>query len=554
MKQIKKTAAALAVVSMLAGCAVSNSDVKQRAEQLRVQITEQAAAQENKAPEPLVERVRGMYLGAASIPLAYDATLPAVFNDVTLSFPGRSNLATVGERITAATKIPVRLQPDVFISARSLVRAGLSQSAPVQAAAPMPLGPIPSPLMRNVPGLPGSIPNGAGIATQTFDDFDAKLPMDYTGTLSGYLDLICARLGINWEYKEGTISLYRMVTKVLTVKVSPGSLEYASGLKEGGDEEKGSFASTSTNSTKGDYSVWTTMEASIKGMLSPLGTATVDQAGGLVVVTDTKEAVETVAKYVTIQNASLTRQVSIAARVVRVVVTDSSEFGFDANVIYKRLAAGAADWSLGMTAPATVTSTDAGTLEMNILKPNSRFEGSTAFVQALAKLGTIVSDETTTVNTTNRRPVPVAKFQTTTYLKETKPATGGGATGGGAGVPGLTPGTVTTGFFLNILPTAFENNSVLMQVSLSQSDLTGMGKQTTGSGETLQMIQTPEKSGTKTESSIGLRDGESIVLMGVTRDGSNAERRSAATGYSETGKRVREVQIVVLTPKVRSGI
>jgi type IVB pilus formation R64 PilN family outer membrane protein len=549
MKQIRRTAAALAVVSVLAGCAVSNSDVKQRAEEMRVRITEQAAAQDNKPAAPLVERVRGTYLGAASIPLAYDATLPAVFNDVTLAFPGRSNLATVGERITEVTKIPVRLQPDVLISAKSLVRAGLSQSAAASTA--MPMGPLPSPL---TPRLPGATPNGGGIATQTFDDFDAKLPMDYTGTLSGYLDLICARLGINWEYKDGTIFLYRMVTKVLTVKVSPGSLEYASGLKEGGDDEKGSFASTSTSSTKGDYSVWTTMEASIKGMLSPLGSATVDQAGGLVVVTDTKEAVETVAKYVNIQNASLTRQVSIAARVVRVVVTDSSEMGFDANLIYKKLSAGAVDWSLGMTAPTTVTSTEAGVLEMNVLKPNSRFEGSTAFVQALSKLGTIVSDETTTVNTTNRRPVPVAKFQTTTYLKETKPATGGGATGGGAGVPGLTPGTVTTGFFLNILPTAFENNSVLMQVSLSQSDLTGIGKQTTGSGETLQMIQTPEKSGTKTESSIGLRDGESIVLMGVTRDGSNAERRSAVSGYSETGKRVREVQIVVLTPKVRSGI
>lgn len=551
MKQMKRTAAALAIVSALAGCAVSNSDVKQRAEQMRVQITEQAAAQENRPAEPLVERVRGMYLGAASIPLAYDATLPAVFNDVTLSFPGRSNLTTVGERITEVTKIPVRLQPDVFISAKSLVRAGLSQSSAAPTSMPMPTGPLPSPMS---PRLPGSMPNGGGIATQTFDDFDSKLPMDYSGTLSGYLDLICARLGINWEYKEGTIFLYRMVTKVLTVKVSPGSLEYASGLKEGGDEEKGSFASTSTSSTRGDYSVWTNMENAIKGMLSPLGTATVDQAGGLVVVTDTKEAVDTVTKYVNTQNASLTRQVSIAARVVRVVVTDSSEFGFDANLIYKRLAGGAADWALGMTAPATVATPDAGSLEMNILKPNSRFEGSSAFVQALAKLGTIISDETTTVNTTNRRPVPVAKFQTTTYLKETKPATGGGATGGGAGVPGLTPGTVTTGFFLNILPTAFENNSVLMQVSLSQSDLTGMGKQSTGSGDTFQMIQTPEKSGTKTESSVGLRDGESIVLMGVSRDGSNAERRAAVTGYSETGKRVREMQIIVLTPKVGSGI
>lgn len=548
MKKIQQTLMAMAIVSALAGCAVTNSDVNQRATEMQHNIAQRVAEQQDKPAEPLVERVKGVYLGATAIPLAYNATLPSVFSDVTLSFPGRVNLATVGERITEITKIPVRLQPDVFISAKSLVRAGLSPQETPQASAGIPGGPIPAPRPLN------TAPAGRGIATQTFDDFDVRLPMDYSGTLSGYLDLICARLGINWEYKDNSIVLYRMVTKVLTVKVNPGSVDYSSGLTEGGDEEKGSFASTSTSSTKGNYSVWASLESAIKGMLSPLGTVTVDQAGGLVVVTDTKEVVETVNRYVEIQNATLTRQVSIAARVLRVVLTDSAEVGFDANLVYKKLAAGAAEWSFGMNAPSSLASTDAGSLELNILKPNNGFAGSQAFVQALNKLGTVVSDETTTANTTNRRPVPVAKFQTTTYLKETKPATGGGTSGGGVGVPGLTPGQVTTGFFLNVLPTAFENNSVLMQVSLSQSDLTGMGKQTTGSGETLQMIQTPEKSGTKTDGSIGLRDGESIVLMGITRDGSNSERRTSVSGYSETGKRVREMQIIVLTPKVRAGI
>ena len=547
MKKLKLTMLAMPAAFVLGGCAVSNSDVNQRATDMRQDIARQVAAQELKPAEPLVERVKGVYLGATAIPLAYNATLPSVFSDVTLAFPGRTNLATVGERITEITKIPVRLQPDVFISAKSLVRAGLNQQESTAAVAgPGGMMPAPRPLNTS--------PAGRGIAAQTFDDFDIRLPMDYSGTLSGYLDLICARLGINWEFKDNSIVLYRMVTKVLTVKVNPGSVDYSSGLTEGGDEEKGSFASTSTSSTKGAYSVWTSLESAIKGMLSPLGTATVDQAGGLVVVTDTKEVVETVNRYIDIQNATLTRQVSISARVLRVVLTDSAEAGFDANLVYKKLAAGAADWSFGMNAPSTLASTDAGSLELNILKPNNGFAGSQAFVQALNKLGTVVSDETTTASTTNRRPVPVAKFQTTTYLKETKPATGGGTSGSGAGVPGLTPGTVTTGFFLNILPTAFENNSVLMQVSLSQSDLTGLGKQTTGSGETLQMIQTPEKSGTKTEGSVGLRDGESIVLMGITRDGSNSERRTSVSGFSETGKRVREMQIIVLTPKVRAGI
>lgn len=549
MKTINKPAIALAL-AVLAGCAVQQSDVDTRAQLMRKQIAEQVATQSNIPAAPLVERVRGTYLGGESVPLAYDATLPAIFSDVTLAFPGRTNLATVGERITEVTKLPVRLRPDVFITAKSLVRSGLGQN---QNAAPVGPPAIINPAMSQMPRPQGT--NGAGIAAQTFDDFDVRLPMDYSGSLSGYLDLICARLGINWEYKDGTIILYRMVTKVFTVKVNPGSVDFASGLaKGGGDGSKGSFSSSSSTSMKGEYNVWTSIESAVKGMLSPLGTSTVDQAGGLLVITDTKEVVDNVSHYIELENSTLTRQVNISVRVVRVAITDSTESGFDLNMIYKKLAAGATDWTFGMTAPSTLASGAAGALELNILKPGSRFEGSNILVKALNQFGTVLSDDTTTANTTNRVPVPVGKFSTTTYLAETKPASGGGTSGSGSGVPGLTPGTVTTGFFLNVLPTAFENNSVLLRVSLDQSVLTKLGSISTGSGETLQQIQTPEVDGTKSDHSVGLKDGESIVLMGISRDGSNTDRRTSVSGVSATGSRMREMQLIVLTPKVSSGI
>ncbi len=549
MKTINKAVIGLSL-TVLAGCAaVPQSDVDNRAQLMRKQIAEQVAAQAIVPASPLVERVRGTYLGGESVPLAYDATLPAIFSDVTLAFPGRTNLATVGERITEVTKLPVRLRPDVFITAKSLVRGGLGQT---QSAAPVG-PPIINPAMPQAVRPQGT--NGAGIAAQTFDDFDQRLPMDYSGSLSGYLDLICARLGINWEYKDGTIILYRMVTKVLTVKVNPGSVDFASGLsKGGGDGSKGSFSSSSSTSMKGEYNVWTSIESAVKGMLSPLGTSTVDQAGGLLVITDTKEVVDNVSHYIEVENSTLTRQVNISVRVVRVAITDSTESGFDLNLIYKKLAAGATNWTFGMAAPSTLASGAAGALELNILKPGSRFQGSDILVQALNQFGTVLSDDTTTANTTNRVPVPVGKFSTTTYLAETKPASGGGTSGSGSGVPGLTPGTVTTGFFLNVLPTAFENNSVLLRVSLDQSVLTRLGSISTGSGETLQQIQTPEVDGTKSDHSVGLKDGESIVLMGISRDGSNTDRRTSISGFSSTGKRMREMQLIVLTPKVSSGI
>lgn len=553
MKIIKNAVVVLALAS-LGGCAVTQTDVNKRAQTMHRQITDQLAAQATTPAAALVERIRGSYLGGESVPLAYDATLPAVFSDVTLAFPGRTNLATVGERITEVTKLPVRLRPDVFITAKSLVRTGLSQNqAAGQVASPPVINPaLPLPLPMSSRGQGA---NGAGIAAQTFDDFDVRLPMDYSGSLSGYLDLICARLGINWEYKDGTIILYRMVTKVLPIKVNPGSVDFASGLSKGGGGDKGSFTSSSSTNMKGDYNVWTTIESAVKSMLSPLGSSTVDQAGGLLVITDTKEVVDNVAHYIEVENSTLTRQVNISVRVVRVSITDSTEAGLDLNLIYKKLAAGATDWTFGMQAPSTLTSSNAGSLDLNILKPNNRFQGSDVLVKALNDVGTVLSDDTTTANTTNRVPVPVGKFSTLTYLAETKPASGGGGnSGSGAGVPGLTPGTVTTGFFLNVLPTAFENSSVLLRVSLDQSVLTGIGSISTGSGETLQQINTPQVDGTKSDHSVGLRDGESMVLMGISSDGSKATGRASVTGFSAISSRTREVQLIILTPKVSAGI
>lgn len=553
MKIVKNAVVVLALAS-LGGCAVTQSDVNKRAQKLHSQMTDQLAAQAIAPPAALVERVRGSYLGGESIPLAYDATLPAIFSDVTLAFPGRTNLATVGERITEVTKLPVRLRPDVFITAKSLVRAGLSQNQN-QAAGQVGPAPIINPVLPPLPLPRAQGTNGAGIAAQTFDDFEVRLPMDYSGSLSGYLDLICARLGINWEYKDGTIILYRMVTKVLPIKVNPGSVDFASGLSKGGGADKGSFTSSSSTNMKGDYNVWTTIESAVKSMLSPLGSSTVDQAGGLLVITDTKEVVDNVAHYIEVENSTLTRQVNISVRVVRVSITDSTEAGLDLNLVYKKLASTATNWTFGMQAPSTLTSSNAGSLDLNILKPDSRFQGSDVLVKALNDVGTVLSDDTTTANTTNRVPVPVGKFSTLTYLAETKPASGGGGSNGsGAGVPGLTPGTVTTGFFLNVLPTAFENNSVLLRVSLDQSVLTGIGSISTGSGETLQQINTPQVDGTKSDHSAGLKDGESMVLMGISSDGSKATGRTSVSGFSATSSRTREVQLIILTPKVSAGI
>lgn len=571
----KQLIAAVTAIGYLAGCTtVTNGDVAVRADNVTRQIQELKTAQANKPAAPLVQRVRGPYLGTQAINLAYEATLPAVFREVTMRFPGRANLSTVASRITEITKLPVRIRPDVFVSARSLVNSGMSGSSTPNAIPSAPNGPMPgmtNAAFRPVPGsplptIPGNGSPSTGVAAQMLDDFDLSLPQDYSGSLSGYLDLICSRLGINWEYKDGTVHLYRLITKVFTVKVNPGSIDFASTLSKGGSAttgstgganatSNGSFSSQSSTTLTGKYSVWDSLEQALSGMKTPLGRITVDQSAGHIIVTDTKEVVEEIGRVIEIENNTLTRQVQVDVRVLRVAFDDTFQAGANLNLVYQRLAAGGSESAFSLSAPGNLVSQDAGGMGFNILSPTNRFAGSSLLVQALNTVGRIVDDNTITATTTNRLPVPIGKFNTVTYLAKTEPALGGGAVGGGGvGVPGLTPGQVTTGFFLNVIPTALENNSVLMRLSLDQSDLIRIGTISTGSGPTLQSIQTPEVTGTKSDHSIGLKEGESLVLMGISADRMSSESRTGITGHSRQAGKSHDVEIIVVTPKVRAGV
>lgn len=549
---MKKTLLCLGII-LLAGCAnVSQEMVDQRAREMSEMITAKMNEKNGAVAEPLVKHYDMPYLGSATIPLAYDATLPPVFRDVTLNFPGRANLTTVGERIFAATGIPVRLRPDIFIPMKTLVSVGVNSKE------------------QNAQALPGSSPrtafvmpqygNNDTVSSKTLDDFDTDLPMDYSGSLSGYLDNVTARLGINWEYKDGTITLYRLVTRIIPVKLSPGSSSSGSNMAKastGGASSAGnsggSISSNSTSSVKLDISIWKSIDAAIKNMLTPAGTHTVDEAGGLVIVKDTKEVTDMVAEYIAIQNSTLNKQIDLTVRFLKVSINNKSETGFDVNAIYSKIANGAADWSLGMKAASTLTSTAAGAVSFNVLKNGSPFKNSEILINTLNQIGSVVSDVTRSATTMNRDPVTLTRFKNTVYLAETKPSSGGSA-GGGVGVPGLTPGSVTTGLFLNALPTAMENDSVLLKLSIDDSSMTRMNSITTGSGETLQQIQTPEIDGYKSDHSASLRNGESMIIMGGLTDGISGDKRTSATGYSMANQRSKEMEIIIVTPKVHAGM
>lgn len=544
--------AALALAGLATGCAeIQKHETAIRDDANRIQAqAKQAVANANAkfAAESVVSRVDGAWLGNRYVvaEIKKEGGLPP-FLDTSVTVRDQSGqLSTVeamAERVVTLTGIPVRIMPDVNLT---------SSTGATTPSAPAPMSP-----MMPMQGMPP----GQGMPTVS--------TVDYSGKVSGFLDMICARFGLAWKYQDKQVYIYRFVTREFSLDALPGTTKFKASVSKAGGGSGGSSGSTSGGSsynstsnvdTDSELAVWRSMQEAVTQMLSKDGKVALNQSTGTLVVTDVKENVERVAKFVERENAILTRQVAVDVQVLTVTLDNSKEYGIDWNLVYSKLSNLAPDWTLGFTSPSTLLGTAAGSVGLQIVSPidsnglTDRMTGSQALFQALSSVGAVSVVTSTTAITLNRQPIPVAVTNQTGYLASTSPATA--AAGGTGGVPGLVPGTVTTGFILNLLPAITDDNRVLLRFALDLSDLKRIGTISVGSGATLQSIQTPEILSTQFMQGVSLKGGETLVLTGFERASGQADRATLSEeapiglGGSYKGNRSRTMTVVMLTPKV----
>jgi type IVB pilus formation R64 PilN family outer membrane protein len=515
-----------------------------------------------KQERPLVESVKGLYVPRKSIPVNSDLNLPPIFErNITAIYPGATNVSTVAERITKVTGIPVKIKPDVYLKATSLIVAGSSAPASSNDTVVTPINPEPGAPLGQAPTIgPNSTTQAQTSQTLSDSTYAETFELNYDGSLSGLLDRLSSRLGISWEYKNGQIELYRLLTRTFVLKANPGATEFASSLGKDGGES--GFASSSKVTMESQFSVWQSVENSVRSMLSTSGKLSVSQATGTITITDTKQVVESVAEYIDRENNILTRMVSLKVEILSVRLRDADEFGLDWDLIYRQINNGAQRFSFTLGSPTSLTSAQAGGIGFNILAPIGeglgQYNGSSAIFNALASVGRTNVVTTSSATTLNRQPVPVAITNQVAYLAETTPAQGGIA--GGNAVPGLKPGIVTTGFLLNFLPTVLDSNSILLQFSLDISELQRLGTFSVGSGVTQQAIQTPEVSGTQFLQRVAIKPGETLILSGYDRYFGQYDQRTLdrngepGLGGSRSGRNDREILVILVSPIIREGI
>jgi len=544
--KVARTLAVGLLAGLLAACSVTHRSTTQRAEQVNGDMQAQMERQRMtvlQTERPLYKRIPAVYVGNRSAPIALNAALPPALNELSFQLPRRTNLATAAKNIAKLTRYPVRINPDVYIALRSIV-----------------------------PAIDGAVGNGAprempgNLMSAQLSDGDTSLPTDFEGPLKDYLDTICGVLNINWEFDPAKgFYFYRLVTKVFEVKLHAGDNVFTSNVSKGATASVGTAGNSGTSTGTGAYSAtttvrsnavyapWTALETALNSIKTPLGRIAVDISSNSVLVRDTREVVDQAEQIIQRNNEVHNRQITLHMRVMRVAYDDTSAAGMDFNAAYNRLlAGGGSEASFTLKSPGSLLASDSGGLGYSIVSPTSRWRGTEGMLQAVNQLGAVVSDDTTVLPTMNRRTVPIASFDTDTYLAETTPSTGSGQ-GGGGGAPGLKPATLTTGFFVQITPTAFDDGSVWLDMTIDQSAKRGQfGTATAGAGETFQQIQLPNTHADSKTHAVAVKPGEALLLVSISRDTTSHSRLTGLLGASANGERHKELQIIVVTPYVRA--
>lgn len=551
---MKKSLSLSFLAASLTGCAVTTVGVAEKAQDATKAIEAaqiQAKSPAHHAPTPGLRRMSGNFLGSQPIQVSHASGLPAHLRNVTLSFgPGYGSLETVAKNVRLATGLTIRIHSDVAESAEAS-GSGTGPLMPLSADAAVPLpgaAVVPLSMQARSPAHPAG-----------------PIPLSFTGDLSEYFDNIAAAIGINWEFANGEVRFYRMLTRTFQLAVSPGTIGYKDEVTSGGSggsgtsATAGSFASTTTASVDAQMMPWQGIENAIKTMLTPAGKSYVNMASGAIVVTDIKDSVDRIGKYIESENDLLNRQVRIELREILVEDTGSSSVGLDINIIYSRfrdaglsvdgLTTDSPNYNIASTAPTTLVDAATGSMTLNVTNAKSYFNGTTVAAQALNGVGKVVSDSTRSVITTNRTPGRLQDVTDRAYLAETKPASGG-TLDGGSGVPGLTPGIVTYGDNVTVVPTVGNNGDVLLQLFSTRSNLIELNSVTAGSGATFQQINTPVLNRKKFSQNFRVRNGETLIIVSNASEGWGSKDRQGLTGASTSATRSKILSVLMVTPRV----
>ena len=486
--------------------------------------------------------------------------------------PEPMGLQDIASALTDATGIPVSIAPDARRALESMRNLGASGSEGGGTGG-----------MTLLPTGGGAQTITPGILSAAFGSGSPnRMRVDYKGPLSGFLDRVASHFGVYWEYDRREIKFSYLQTRTFVVHALPANIDLTSRLDVnntaqgsggsggggGGGGGAGAGAggigglgggSSQSMSSEVQLRIWDDITKTVESIVGDQGKVEKAPSTGTITVTAPRLIMERVNRFMSAQNERLSRQVTVNVQLVSVDLNDGSDFRFDLQSLVNDFLRNGIELTVGT--PGSLASAVAPGIGIAITQGRAR--GTEALLQALATRGRVNVRTATTVTTLNGVPAPVNVVNTRGYLAEVAVTQIPGFVGGiGAGVQAsLRPGTVTTGFSLNILPRIDrDGQTLLLQFSMNISELVGPRdgfNEFSGPGGN--SIQLPNINSRNFVQQAEVQSGQTIIVTGFERLNDTAERRGGVFseflgfGGSQIANRGRTALVILITPRIVSS-
>ena len=415
-----------------------------------------------------------------------------------------------------------------------------------------------------------------------------SLSMDYSGSIKGALDEIASDTNYAYNIQNGVVDWSSFVTKTFNISFMPGTSSYQvgqdKGLNAGQAANTGASSSGSGNTIatvqgdlgsqqysnlSGDLSVWNDLRTTLNELKSTDGTVAVSGSTTTVTVHDHPSNVQAMATYIDQLNRNMSREVAIQVQVLQVDLNKDFSYGVNWNTVFNVLGTKLGIFGNLGDAAASVTNLAAQGLTNNgIAKiqfgPSG---GSNALIQALSQQGRVSVVTQPRVVTMNNQMAEIKITRDTAYLQSVSNTSVANA-GNASNTSTLTPGIVTDGFSLYLLP-KIQANKVYLQISSSLSTLTSISTVSnngtvnqpvsttsttaTTQSQPFQAIQVPTLANKLFNQRTVITSGATLMITGFQQITDQTQRSQffGIKPLGSTGADRRNVQtIVLITPTV----
>jgi type IVB pilus formation R64 PilN family outer membrane protein len=361
--------------------------------------------------------VQDFYVDTTPVRTYKEQVLPSIFQqsiDVNFTSDSEDSInETLTSFILSATGIPIDIlqdenkQSDKSESEESGNEDPLSQPG-VESASDNP----------NFPGAP-EVP-GYEDSTMVKDNNDEKLVeinFSFSGSLKELIDKIASRSDLKWTYNEdkNTITMSMLSSMTFIVPIKPhSSTDTVSVTTAGGvssDEQTSGSTSYSTSSNSSS-DPWKTITTDIKGMLSKLGTVSINQEAGIVRVSDKPVILARVSEYINQTIDIYNAQLLVDVRIIHLSNVKSDSKNINWATVNSKIG------SIAATANFGVSSLTPAALLFNYQKdPAANTNNISAAIDLLSKYSESYTVDAFSAVTSNFRSVPIQISGSTVYFK-----------------------------------------------------------------------------------------------------------------------------------------